>query len=87
MTPQETGSDLPVSIWESPVEAWVSSDLQWGQGHWQQQSWEALLGLSPFGSHLQPYHTHCRHQDWLDASSQMTNREGTQPPPIKILAF
>ena len=41
MTPQETEPDLPVSIWESPVEVWVSSGLSWGQGHWQQQSWKA----------------------------------------------
>ena len=43
MTPQETGPDLPVSIWESPVEVWVSSGLSWGQGHWQQQSWKARV--------------------------------------------
>ena len=31
--PQETEPDLPVSVWGSPVEAWVSSGLLWGQGH------------------------------------------------------
>ena len=28
----------------SPVEVGVSSDLLWGQWHWQQQSWEVPLG-------------------------------------------
>ena len=39
--PQETGTDLPVSVWESPAEAWVSGGLARGQRLWQQQSWEA----------------------------------------------
>ena len=38
VTPQETEPDLPVSVWESPAEVWVNSELQWGQGHWIQQS-------------------------------------------------
>ena len=37
VTPQETEPDLPVSIRESPAEAWVISDLPRGQGHWIQQ--------------------------------------------------
>ena len=39
--PQETGTDLPMSVWESPTEAWVSGGLARGQRLWQQQSWEA----------------------------------------------
>ena len=39
MTPQETESDLPVSVQESLAEVWVNSGLPWGQGHWVQQSW------------------------------------------------
>ena len=37
MTPQETDPDLPVSVQESPVEAWVSGGLLQGRGHcvWQ----------------------------------------------------
>jgi len=31
--PQETDSDLPVSVQESPAEVWVSSDLLQGRGH------------------------------------------------------
>ena len=27
VTPQETEPDLPVSVWESPAEAWVNSGL------------------------------------------------------------
>ena len=33
VTPQETGLDLPMSIQESPVEAWVSGGLLQGWGH------------------------------------------------------
>ena len=32
VTPQETDPDLPVSIQESPVEAWVGSGLLRGRG-------------------------------------------------------
>ena len=39
--PQETDSELPVSVWGSPVEAWVNSGLLWRQRHWNHQSWEA----------------------------------------------
>ena len=30
VTPQETGTDFPVSVQESPAEAWVGSDLLQG---------------------------------------------------------
>ena len=33
VTPQETDRDLPVSVQESPVEAWVGGGLVQGQGH------------------------------------------------------
>ena len=33
VTPQETDPDLPVSVQESPAEAWVNSGLLRGQGH------------------------------------------------------
>ena len=33
VTPQETDSELPVSVQESPAEAWVSSGLLQGRGH------------------------------------------------------
>ena len=33
VTPQETGPDLPVSVQESPVEAWVGGGLLQGRGH------------------------------------------------------
>ena len=32
MTPQKTDPDLPVSVQESPAEAWVGGDLLQGQG-------------------------------------------------------
>ena len=44
MTLQETESDLTVGFGGSPVEVWVSSGSLCGQGHWQQKSWEVLLG-------------------------------------------
>ena len=34
VTAQETDLDLPVSVQESPVEAWVGSGLLQGWGHW-----------------------------------------------------
>ena len=33
VTPQETDPDLPLSVQESPVDAWVSGGLLQGQGH------------------------------------------------------
>ena len=33
VSPQETDSDLPVSVQESPVEAWVGGGLLQGWGH------------------------------------------------------
>ena len=33
VTPQETEPDLPVSVQESSVEAWVGGGLLQGQGH------------------------------------------------------
>ena len=38
--PQETEPDMPLSVWVSPVEEWVSSGLPWAQRLWQQQNWE-----------------------------------------------
>ena len=34
VTLQETDSDLPVSVQESPAEVWISSGLLEGRGHW-----------------------------------------------------
>jgi len=40
-----TEEPATLSLWLrrplDPVEAWVSSDLPWGQGLWLQQTWEA----------------------------------------------
>ena len=33
VTPQETNPDMPVSVWESPVKAWISGSLLQGWGH------------------------------------------------------
>ena len=33
MTPKETDLDLPVSVQESPADAWVSGGLLQGRGH------------------------------------------------------
>ena len=33
VTPQETDPDVPMSVEESPAEAWVSVGLQQGRGH------------------------------------------------------
>ena len=47
MTPQETESDLPVSVGRSPVEAWVYNGSPQGGGYRQEQSREESLGMSP----------------------------------------
>ena len=52
LTPQETEPDMSVSVWKSPAEEWVGSGLSQRQGRWQQQSWEARVGISPFGGRL-----------------------------------
>ena len=39
VTPQETESDLPVSVQESLVEVWVGGGLLQGQGLWVKQTW------------------------------------------------
>ena len=33
LTPKETDPDFPVSVQESPAEAWVGGGLLWGRGH------------------------------------------------------
>ena len=43
MTPQETEPDLPMSVQESPLEAWVDSGLPWGRGTEYNSP-----GISPF---------------------------------------
>ena len=40
VTPQEMEPELPVSVQESLVKAWLNSDMLQGKGHWLQQSWE-----------------------------------------------
>ena len=35
----ETEPDLPLNVWVSPVEVWVSSGLPQGQGLWVQETW------------------------------------------------
>ena len=54
MTPQETDPDLPVSVQESPVEAWVNSGLLQGQELWVPQTWvwhKPCWGRSPITHH------------------------------------
>ena len=51
VTPRKAERDLPVSIWESPAEAWVRSSLLQGQWLWQQGYWQVHVGMSPFGGH------------------------------------
>ena len=52
LTAREIEPDMSVSVWKSPAEEWVGSGLSQGQGHWQQQSWEAHVGISPSGGRL-----------------------------------
>ena len=41
VTPWETEADLPVSVRESPGQAWVSGSLLQGWGHWV---WQCMRG-------------------------------------------
>ena len=41
VTPHETEPELPVYAWEFLAEILFNSSLEWGQGHWLQQSWES----------------------------------------------
>ena len=41
MTPQETDPDLPMSVQESPAEAWVGGGLLQGWGH---RVWHCMQG-------------------------------------------
>ena len=77
VTPEETESDLPVSVQESPVEAWVDSGLLGDQGHGIQQCRELQsAGLSPFeGSH-----NYCHYPCHRDREGG--NRKETQPHPL-----
>ena len=61
VSPQETESDLPVSVLESLAEAWVDSGLPWGQG-----SEYNSAGINPLEGGC-PYHSL--------ASGQTTGRE------------
>ena len=46
MTPQETDPDLPVSVQESMLEAWVSSGLLQVWGHCSSATWDSLKEIS-----------------------------------------
>ena len=48
MTPEETDPDLPVSVQESPAEAWVSGGLLQGRGT---QCGSACMGPVEGGQH------------------------------------
>ena len=49
MTPQETDPDLPMSVQESPVEAWVSGGLPQGGGtECSSTSWDLLKEVTWF---------------------------------------
>ena len=55
MTPEETDPDLPVSVQESPAEAWVSGGLLQGRGT---QCGSACMGSFEGGRHYLHYFHH-----------------------------
>ena len=69
--PQKIYPDLPVSVQESPAEAWVSSGLLQGQGHWVRQCVPGTFWRGSPLSSLPPGQFGLRSK----------NREGTQPCP------
>ena len=66
MTPQETDPDLPLSVQESPAEAWVGSGLLQG---WGTECSSACTGHFEGGCH----YLHYLHHSF--ASGQTTGRE------------
>ena len=66
MTPQETDPDLPVSVQESPAEAWVGGGLLQGRGT---DCGSACMGLFEGGRHYLHYLHHSL------VSGQTTRRE------------
>ena len=74
MTPQETDTDLPVSVQESPVQVWVGGGLLQGWGHCMQQ----CLGPFEGGHHYLHYHYHSL------ASGQITRSERSPTHQQKV---
>ena len=66
MTPQETDPHLPVSVQESPVEAWVSSGLLQGHTHTQKSVSRVRLFATPWiVAHMAPWSMgFSRHDFW-----------------------
>ena len=75
MTPQETDADLPLSVQESPAEAWVGSGLLHGQGT---ECGSACTGHFEGGRH----YLHYLHHSF--ASGQTTGREHSPTHREKI---
>ena len=75
VTPKETDPDLPVSVQESPMEAWVSSGLLQGWGH---RVWQCMQGTFWRSSH----YIHCLHHNL--ASGQTTGRDHSPAHQEKI---
>ena len=74
MTPQETDPDLPVSVQESLVEAWVGGGLL-SVGHWV---WQCVYGTFWRGRHCPHYLHHSL------VSGQTTRREHNPAHQQKI---
>ena len=73
---QETEPDLPVSVQESPAEAWVSRGLLQSQGHWTQQCGHNSFWRRFSLPSLPPHHSL--------ASGQTTGREHSSTHQQKI---
>ena len=75
LTPQETNPDLPVSVQESLVEAWVGGGLLQG---WEAECSSVCLGPFEGGRHYLHYLHHSL------ASGQITGREHSPALQQKI---
>ena len=75
VTPQETDPDLPLSVQESPAEAWVGSGLLQG---WGTECSSECMGHFEGGHH----YLHYLHQSL--ASGQTTGREHNPTHQQKI---
>ena len=78
MTLQETDPDLPVSVQESPAEAWVHSGLLQGQGT---ECGSACMGSFERGPHYLHYLNHSL------PSGETTGREHSPQQTIGLKTY
>ena len=82
LTQQETDPDLPVSVQESPAEAWVDDVLLQGWGHWVHS---ACVGPSEGGHHYLHYLHHSLASGQIQGGNTLRVSLIDWPHPIFII--